>query len=52
MSESWTQDGSRFTRTLEWSGYVSDFIGYDYEELSIIAWKPMPQPYEEDKYDH
>ena len=46
-----TSDGSRFTRTLEWCGYVGNFIGYDPRGLSIIAWKPMPEPYEGDKYD-
>ena len=44
-------DGLRFTRTLEWSYYIDGFGGYDPRGLSIIAWKPMPEPYEGGKYD-
>ena len=47
-----TSDGSRFTRVLEWKYYIDGFGGYDPRGLSIIAWKPMPEPYEGDKYDH
>jgi len=47
-----TSDGSRFTRVLDWKYYIDGFGGYDPRGLSIIAWKPMPEPYEGDKYDH
>jgi len=46
-----TSDGSRFTRTLNWAGYLGGFVGYNPKGLEIIAWKLMPEPYGEDKYE-